>query len=173
MVGMPVAAVGDLLIGVGATVWAGATLRTARARKRQHEHREGLHDLVRRFDEAIILTDMRGTITAMNGAAESMTGWREAAAVGLPVGAVYKRVEPQTHRPVVNPVVRALYKATAVGPSHDAMLLTHNGEERRIRDIASPIRDGHGRPFGCALICHDLGEPPVEGRRVEIQDSRP
>jgi PAS domain S-box-containing protein len=171
--GWLVAAGGALLIGVGATAWAGVTtLWTSRARKRQYQHRARLHDLVRRFDEAIILTDMRGTITAMNGAAESMTGWREAAAIGLPIGAVYQRVEPQTHRPVVNPVVKALYKATAVGPSLDAILLTQDGEERRIQDIASPIRDGHDRPFGCAIVCRELGEPTVGGRRVEIRESR-
>jgi PAS domain S-box-containing protein len=159
----------SLLIGVGATVWAGAAGWTAR--QRQWQWRDAVHTLLCHIDAAIILTDLRGTITAMNDAAESLTGWREAAAIGMPVGAVFQLVDPQTHRRVVNPAVKALYKAVVVGPSPDA-LLTRDGETRQIRDLASPIRDGHGRVVGCAIVCRDRGEPVIGGRRVEIQEAR-
>jgi PAS domain S-box-containing protein len=162
---------GAVLIAVGACVWAGATILALRTRHRHHE-REQLHDLLRRFDAAIILTDRRGTITTMNGAAATMTGWDEAAVVGLPVGAVFQLVDPQTHRRVVNPVVKALYKDTVVGPSQGAVLLTRDGEERHIVDTSLPIRDGRGRVVGCALVGCDLGDPPMRGRRIEIQETR-
>ena len=162
-----------VLVGLGAAVWASATVWTARARTRQDERREWLHQLLEAFDAAIILTDVRGTITTMNHAAESMTGWQEAAAVGFPVGAVFQLVDRPTHQRVVNPVVKALYKNTVVGPSADTLLLSKDGHERQIRDTAMPIRDSHGRVVGCALVCRDADEPFVRGRRVEIQDARP
>jgi PAS domain S-box-containing protein len=154
------------------TVWAGVTTWTVPARKRQREHHERLHAMLACFEAAIILTDARGTVTAMNGAAESLTGWDEAAAVGMPVGAVFQLLDRRTHRPVVNPVVRALYKDIIVGPSHDTILLSKDGKERQVRDTASPIYDHRGRIVGCALIGREPEDANARGRRVEISETR-
>jgi PAS domain S-box-containing protein len=152
---------GGLAIAVGATTWAGALIWTARARRRRQAGGQRLNDLVGRLHVATILTDSRGAITAMNGAAESLTGWGKAAALGLPIRAVFTLVDRRTRRPVVNPVVRALYKDIVVGPSHDTLLLTKRGEERRIRDTATPIHDRRGRLIGCALVGLDRDEPGI------------
>jgi PAS domain S-box-containing protein len=155
-----------------ATVWAGVTTWTPMARKRQREHQERLHAMLACFEAAIILTDARGAITAMNGAAQSLTGWDEASALGSPVGAVFQLLDRRTHRPVVNPVVRALYKDIVVGPSHDTILLSKDGKERQVRDTASPIHDRHGRVVGCALVGREPSETAVRGQRVEIREAR-
>jgi PAS domain S-box-containing protein len=171
-VGLGLMLAGILAIGVAATAWAGATIWTAQARRRQHTYSKQLHDLVGRFHVAMILTDARGTITAMNAPAESLTGWREATALGLPVGAVFQLVDQRTHGRVVNPVVSALYKDIVVGPSHETLLLTKAGDERQVRDTASPIHDHRGRVVGCALVGRDVDEPAFCGRRVPIQEAR-
>lgn len=91
--------------------------------------------------------------------AVSLTGW-EASALGLPVGAVFELIDRWTHRPDVNPVVKALYKEMVV-PIARHVLLTRDGEERQIRDTASPIHDPRGPrrrlPVGrprCRRACH-------------------
>jgi PAS domain S-box-containing protein len=162
----PVVTVGVLVIGA---VWAGATMWTAGARKRRQEYRASLHELLRRFDAAIILTDARGSITAMNDAAASTTGWPETEAIGLPVGAAFQLVDQQTHQRVVNPVVKALYKGIVVEAAPDAVLLSKTGEERQIRETALPLRNDHGHVVGCALVWRDLGESVPLGRRIEIR----
>ena len=152
--------VGVLAIAVGVTIWVGAAL-AAHARTRQQARCQRLNDLPGGFHAATILTDARGTITAMNEAAESLTGWGESSALGLPVRAVFTLVDQRTHQPVVNPVVRALYKDVVVGPSHGTLLLTRDGEERQIRDTATPIHDRRGRVIGCTLVGLALDEPIV------------
>lgn len=132
-----------VLFGIGATVWTN--------RLRARHSRERLHDVVRSLEEAIIMTDARGTVTAMNGRAESITGWPESEAVGQPIGAIFRLVDARTRRPVVNPVVSALYKNIPVGPSVDTLLVDKNGAERPIREMAAPIRDDAGRVFAGAL----------------------
>jgi PAS domain S-box-containing protein len=159
---------GIFAIAVGATMWAGTAIWTARARRRQHAHDQALHDILDRFPQAVILTDARGAITAMNRAAESLTGWVEGSAISLPIGAVFQLVDLRTHQIVVNPVVKALHKDVVVGPSHDTLLLTKEGQERQIRDTASPIHDRRGRLVGCALVGCDLNAPVTSGRRVPI-----
>jgi hypothetical protein len=65
-----------------------------------------------------------------------------------------------------------LYKDIVVGPSHETLLLTKTGDERAIRDTASPIHDRLGRVVGCALVGRDVDEPVICGRRVPIQETR-
>jgi len=144
-----------LFLAIGFLVsWIGAAAWTARRNVRQRQ--AWLRSYVRRIDEAVIVTDGRGAITAMNGMAESMTGWTETDALGLPVGAVFRLVDVQTHRPVVNPVIKALYKGIIVGPSNDTLLIRKDGAERPVSDTAAPIRDSNGRSRGCALAFRPL-----------------
>jgi PAS domain S-box-containing protein len=101
--------------------------------------------------EGVILTDARGTVTTMNGRAESMTGWAESEAVGQPITRVFRLVDARTHRPVVNPLVKALYKKTVVGPSHDALLVGKDGMAWQIHEKAAPICDHRGSVFAGAV----------------------
>ena len=132
-----------VLLGVGAAVWT--------SRLRASHYRERLRYTVRSLHEAVIATDARGTVTAMNGPAESITGWPESEALGQPIGAVFRLVDARTHRPVVNPVVKALYKNVTIGPSSDTLLVDKDGIEREIRELATPIRDDAGRVFAGAV----------------------
>lgn len=161
-----------VLVGMAASVCVSTAMWTRRARVRQRERLDGLRTLVHRFDVAILLTDLRGTIIAMNDAAASMTGWQKAEAVGLPVGAVFQLVERHSHERVVNPVIRALYKNLVVGPSPDTVLIARNGAERPIRVTAAPIRDGQGSVLGCALAVRDVDGGVGAGKRIEIVDGR-
>ena len=151
----------SVLAGIGAAIWT--------ARLRQRQRREWLRVILHRIDAAIIMTDRRGAVTSMNGAAESLTGWREAEAIGLPVVAVFRLIDLQTRRPVVNPVVKALYQGIAVGPSDETTLIGKDGVERQISEAAAPILDDRGRAFGCALAFRDLtGRIPID-RPVAVE----
>jgi PAS domain S-box-containing protein len=132
-----------LISGLSAVVWT--------RRVRGHERREWLCDTLRSANEAVILTNTQGSVTGMNGAAESLTGWKEADAVGQPVGAVFRLVDATNHRPVVNPVVKALHKGVLVGPSDETLLVARDGSERRVRDVSAPIRDDRGHVFAAAV----------------------
>jgi PAS domain S-box-containing protein len=164
-------AVGALVVGIVAGMWAGRAMWTVYARAHQHRRHEWLDAAVDRFDVAILLTDVRGTITTMNGAAESMTGWRKVDAVGQPVGAVFQLVDRCSHARVVNPVVKALYKDLVVDLSAEALLMTKDGTARPVCGTAAPIRDGQGRVMGCAQTLRDREDAVCEGQRIKIAES--
>jgi PAS domain S-box-containing protein len=106
--------------------------------------------------EAVIVTDARAIVTAMNRRAESMTGWTEADAIGQPIVDVFRLVDARTHRPVVNPLVRALYKKVVVGPSPDALLVGKDGMEWQVREKAAPIVDARGSVFAGAVAFRNV-----------------
>ena len=54
--------------------------------------------------DAVIATDMNGTITFMNSVAQSLTGWTQAEALGKSMDLVFDIVNAETRRPVENPV---------------------------------------------------------------------
>jgi PAS domain S-box-containing protein len=135
--------VSALIIGVGGSIW------TRRLRDRQS--RKWMLSAVNAAPEAVIVTDARGRVTTMNGRAESMTGWAASEAVGRPIGTVFRLVDARTHRPVVNPLISALYKQVVVGPSHDALLVGKDGMEWQVHEQAAPIFDRRGSVFAGAL----------------------
>lgn len=143
--------VSGLVIALGAVIGA--------RHVHEQERREWLRDTLRCIQEAVILTDARGTITAMNERATTLTGWSEAEAVGQSVTTVFRLVDAETRQPVVNPLVKALYHSEAVGPSDATVLVGRDGLEWHIRDKAAPIRDDRGRTFGGALAFKDLPRP--------------
>jgi PAS domain S-box-containing protein len=132
-----------LMVTIGAAVWTNRT--------RGQQRRQWLCDTLRSVNEAVILTNVRGSVTGMNTAAESLTGWKEAEAVGQPVGSVFRLVDANNHRPVVNPVVKALHKGVIVGPSNETLLVARDGSERCVRDVSAPIRDDRGHVFAGAV----------------------
>jgi len=132
-----------LVIGAGGAIWT--------SRLRAQQCHEWVRNAVKIAPEGVILTDARGTVTTMNGRAESMTGWAESEAVGQPIAAVFRLVDARTHRPVVNPLVRALNKKVMVGPSHDALLVARNGMEWQVHEKAAPILDHKGSVFAGAV----------------------
>lgn len=136
-------AVSALIFGVGATIWT--------RRLRAQQCHEWVLGTAKSASEALILTDARGTITAMNGPAESMTGWAASDAIGQPIIAVFRLVDERTHRPVVNPLVKALYKKVVVGPSPNALLVGKEGMEWRVHERAAPIVDERGSVFAGAV----------------------
>jgi PAS domain S-box-containing protein len=161
-----------LALAVAASVCVGTAVWARHTRARQRERRSWLHELVCRFDVALLMTDLRGTITAMNRAAESMTGWQETEAVGLPVGAVFQLVDRHTHERVVNPLLKALYKKIVMPLSADTLLITKDGTERLVRGTAAPIWDGQGHVLGSVLALRDGDDTIGMGQHVELVDTR-
>jgi len=93
--------------------------------------------------DALIATDVAGTITYMNPTAERLTGWRAAEAQGQPVTAVLTLVSDATREPIESIPARCLREGRAV-------------------DSAAPLRDRDGTKTGVVLVLHDV----TERRRV-------
>jgi PAS domain S-box-containing protein len=106
--------------------------------------------------DAVITTDTRGQVTALNVVAEMLTGWNHADAVGQPLDAVFRIVNEATRRPVENPATQALRENTVVRLANHTVLVGRDGVEHPIDDSAAPIRDAQGQLSGCVLVFRDV-----------------
>ncbi|HSA34374.1 MAG TPA: ATP-binding protein [bacterium] len=138
---------------------AGAMNRMVEGRIRSgqqtHAERERLAVTLKSIGDGVITTDIDGRITLLNAAAEQITGWRDAEATGLPIGAVFRIVQEQTRQPAEDPVGKVLKHGRVESIEHSAILLTRDGREVIIEDSAAPIRNEAGEMIGVVLVFRD------------------
>ena len=129
-----------------------ARIAQARAQERQELFRVALSSI----GDAVITTDTQGRITYLNHVAESVTGWSQRDALGLPLERVFQIINEATRKPVENPATTALREGVVVGLANHSVLIKKNGDECPIDDSAAPIRNEQGVVSGCVLIFRDV-----------------
>jgi PAS domain S-box-containing protein len=118
------------------------------------KERDRLAVTLRSIGDGVIVTDAEGCVTMMNSVAESLTGWREAEAVGRPEGEVFRIVDEDTLEERASPVWCVLETGAGVELANHTALLARDGTQRAIADSCAPIRAG-GRIVGTVLVFRD------------------
>jgi PAS domain S-box-containing protein len=113
--------------------------------------------------DGIIASDPDGRVTYMNGVAETLTGWTNAAAKGQPLDEVFHIINETSRQPVKNPAGLVIRSGRILGLANHTVLISRNGTERPITDSAAPIYDDDGRILGVVLVFRDF----TEQRRAE------
>lgn len=121
-----------------------------------HEQREWYRTTLSSIGDGVIATDGRGTITFMNGVAETLTGWSAREAVGQRIGSVFHIVNARTREVVDSPVTRVLATGESAELAHDTALLGRDGIERFIDDCAAPIKGEGDLLVGVVLVFRDV-----------------
>src|SRR5258706_98454 len=119
--------------------------------------------------DALITTDVAGTITYMNPTAERLTGWRATEAQGQPVTAVLTLVSDATREPIESISARCLREGRSVDLDDGALLVRRDGVEIAIGDSAAPLRDRSGTKTGVVLVLHDVTERRRVARKLHHQ----
>ena len=130
--------------------------------------REWFSMALKSVGDAVLATDERGVITFMNPAAESLTGWQLADAMGLPHQTVFSIVNEDTHLTLESPVDVVLREGQVVGLANHTILTTKRKGEVSIDDSAAPIKESTGNlvgtvgrlrraPSEARLASHDIG----------------
>ena len=153
----------------------------ARARRLEAEHaaaalaerlRASLSTTIRSIADALIATDASGSITLMNGVAESLTGWTESEACGRPLPEVFHVLHEHTRVPLRNPVEQVLESGGVVGLTNHSVLVARDGREIPIDDSGAPIRSDAGVIQGVVLVFRDVTErKQEESRRAFLADA--
>jgi diguanylate cyclase (GGDEF)-like protein/PAS domain S-box-containing protein len=126
--------------------------------ERLAEQHELLRVTLNSIGDAVITTDAQSRVTWLNPAAERMTGWLSAEALGRPLAQVFHIVNEETRQPTENPVAICLEQVKIVGLANHTVLISRNGEEFGIEDSAAPIRHANGDVLGVVLVFHDVTE---------------
>lgn len=134
-----------------------------RAELSEQEQSERLRVTLASIGDAVITTDSQGSITYLNGVAESLTGWTLHEARGQLLQTVFPIMNEQSRAPVESPVKMVLRDGVMVGLANHTVLIAREGIERPIDDSAAPIRDKNGVVVGVVMIFRDV----TERRRAE------
>lgn len=120
--------------------------------KASQEQRELLGVTLSSIGDAVITTDNELSITFLNPVAETLTGWTQEKATGVPLEKVFKTVNEETRRKVDNAATRALREAIVVDPGDHTLLIAKDGTERTIANSAAPIRNASKEITGIVLV---------------------
>ena len=107
--------------------------------------------------DAVLSTDLAGTITYLNAAAEQLTRWPASEAVGRPLHEVVQIVDAFSRQAVRDPLAMAMRRDAIVGLGTDCVLVRRDGSESAIEDTAAPIHDRHGTVTGAVIVFRDVG----------------
>ncbi len=134
-----------------------ADVREARSRAEEalEAERERSRITLASIGDGVISTDAQGRVTFLNRAAEALTGWSVAEAVGRPLPEVYRIVNQYTRLAVESPAIVALREGVVVGLANHTILMARDGSERPIADSAAPMYDADGEAIGAVLVFRD------------------
>lgn len=160
-----------VVVGVaGALILQGNEVRhqraLARAEAALRQMEAGYRTTLLSVGDAVIVTDLSGRVTLMNGVAEALTGWSAAEAAGRPLGEVFHIINEETRTPVEDPVSRVLREGLVVGLGNHTLLIARDGREIPIADSGAPIRDEAGAMSGVVLVFRDQVAERTHLRRL-------
>lgn len=119
--------------------------------KAAEEMRSRLAAIVESSDDAIIAKDLNGIITAWNGSAERIFGYRENEVLGKPITVL---IPPELQAQEAD-ILHRLRSGERV-EHFETVRITKGGERVLVSLTVSPVRDSTGRIVGASKIARDV-----------------
>jgi PAS domain S-box-containing protein len=108
--------------------------------------------------DAVIATDLDGSVTFLNKTAAVLTGWTLSEASQKSVTTVFHIINEQSRLEVENPVIKVLEKGLIVGLANHTLLVRKDGTEVAVEDSGAPIKNKDGETIGVVLVFRDITE---------------
>lgn len=122
--------------------------------------------------DAVLAADMQGRITFINPAAEAITGWSRAEAIGRAITDVFVVHSGGESLPVADPVRVVLESGVTFHLTQDTELQTRTGRTLPIDDSIAPLRSATGEIDGVVIIFRDRSaakRAAEERREIEMR----
>ena len=120
------------------------------------EEKERAQVTLNSIGDAVMSTDVWGSVTYLNAVAEVLTGWPCEEAKSHPLEEVFRIIDADTREAVPNPMKRAIAQNKTVGLTPNCILVRRDGVESSIEDSAAPIHDRRGTVTGAVMVFHDV-----------------
>ncbi len=121
------------------------------------EERDKLETTLKSIGDGVIVTDEKGVINIINREALKILEIQEKDAIGKNIRDVFEIYNETTKEKLVDPVTEAIRKRRDVSLANNTVLITKNGKEKIVEDLASPIFI-QGKLFGVVLVFRDTTE---------------
>jgi two-component system, cell cycle sensor histidine kinase and response regulator CckA len=105
--------------------------------------------------DAVIATDRHGCVSLINAVAQRLTGWAEEEAVGRPFDEVFRVIDGDTRKPILDLIDRALLDGFSIGMDENVLLQSRSGIELPVDDSIAPIRDEADQVTGVVIVFRD------------------
>ncbi|ATW26700.1 ATP-binding protein [Candidatus Formimonas warabiya] len=132
------------------------------------DQKEWLRVTLSSIGDAVITTDINGTVTFINPVAVQITGYSIEEATGKPINHIFRIFNEISLEPAEIPVDRVIKEGFIIGLANHTGLITKNGETLSIADSAAPIRSTNGEVIGVVMVFRDI----TESKRIEEQMAR-
>jgi diguanylate cyclase (GGDEF)-like protein/PAS domain S-box-containing protein len=139
-------------------------LKTAEAQLA--EEKERFRVTLESIGEGVIAADAKAHVTYMNPAAETLTGWSEADALGRPLQEVFVSKLEATGELAPDVTGTCLASGAMVEIMGDVVLVARDGTGRGVSGTASPVRRDDGHTMGAVLVFKDATDHQEEQRRL-------
>lgn len=116
--------------------------------------------------DAVIVTDVLGSIVRMNPIAQNLTGWSLADAKNKKLAEVYKIVNPETRKIADSPVNKVLGGSGVIAFANRSILISKSGNELHIADSAAPILNRCDKLLGIVLVFRDTTKHQQMNARI-------
>ncbi len=116
--------------------------------------------------DAVLVTDLAGTVTYLNLEAETLTGWSREEALGQSLEVVFQIIDGASRHTAPNPAQRAIVEDDTVGLAIGCVLLRRDGTELGIEDSAAPIHDRDGAVTGAVIVFHDVARSQLMSEQM-------
>ncbi len=153
-----------LLLLATATIQRGTRRRQqlieelGKSEEETRQARDWMQTTLASVGDAVIATDAAAKITFLNEVAESLTGWTQEEATGVPLDQVFVISNDETGAIVESPVTGALREGRIVSLANDTNLIAKDGRKIPIDDSAAPIRDAAGKVAGVVLVFRNISQ---------------
>ncbi len=120
------------------------------------QEKERLAVTLRSIGDGVITTDLQGRVQMINTAAEQLTGWTQAEAIGQPLANVFHLIHAITRQTASDPMSQALEGERVVGLPNQTVLLAKDSKEWFISASTAPIRATDGQITGVVVTFRDI-----------------
>jgi diguanylate cyclase (GGDEF)-like protein/PAS domain S-box-containing protein len=146
------------------------SLRYAIERKSMEEalfaEKERAQVTLNSIGDAVVCTDVSGSITFLNPVAETMTGWALTEAVGRPMAEVFRTLSATSTEPTETTAELAILQVRAAHLPPCGVLIRRDGLEIPIEDTIAAIHDRQGRVIGAVIVFRDVSVARAMAQKI-------
>lgn len=136
-------------------------------REELYVEKELLSKTLNSIGDGVVTTDNGGVITAMNKAAQEITGWSGRDAKNRPFTDVFRLKSEITGNMIPDdPIRKVLREGKIVGLANHTLLINKQGHPVPIADSAAPITDEEGKTFGVVMVFRDVSRDKARRKQI-------